>query len=160
MTGTWSDTASTSRTAPAARRSRSPWRIDWQGRGIATLLLAQLAEAAAAEDVRQFTAVVLTSNRKMIGTFRDSGFPVEVRTQPGELKVTFPTSLTEDGRRRFEEREPRPPWPLSSMCCAPVGRHGGRVAATRQHRGGGHGEPGRRRLHGADLRHQPQRHND
>ena len=77
----------------------------WQGRGIATLLLAQLAEAAAAEDVRQFTAVVLTSNRKMIGTFRDSGFPVEVRTRPGELKVTFPTTLTEDGRRRFEERE-------------------------------------------------------
>ena len=77
----------------------------WQGRGIATLLLAQLAEAAAAEDVRQFTAVVLTSNRKMIGAFRDSGFPVEVSTQPGELKVTFPTALTEDGRRRFEERE-------------------------------------------------------
>ena len=77
----------------------------WQGRGIATLLLAQLAEAAAAEGVRQFTAVVLTSNRKMIGTFRDSGFPVEVTTCPGELQVTFPTTLTEDGRRRFEERE-------------------------------------------------------
>jgi acetate---CoA ligase (ADP-forming) len=79
----------------------------WQGRGIATLLLAQLAEAAAAEGVRQFTAVVMTSNRKMIGTFRDSGFPVEVCTQPGELKVTFPTTLSEDGRRRFEERERR-----------------------------------------------------
>ena len=77
----------------------------WQSRGIATLLLAQLAEAAAAEGVRQFTAVVLTTNRKMIGTFRDSGFPVEVRTRPGELSVTFPTTLTEDGRRRFEERE-------------------------------------------------------
>ena len=77
----------------------------WQGRGIATLLLAQLAEAAAGEGVRQFTAVVLTGNRKMIGTFRDSGFPVEVCTQPGELKVTLPTTLTEDGRRRFAERE-------------------------------------------------------
>ena len=77
----------------------------WQGRGIATLLLAQLAEAAAAEDVREFTAVVLTSNRRMIGTFRESGFPVEVCTQPGELKVTFPTSLTASGRRLFEERE-------------------------------------------------------
>ena len=77
----------------------------WQGRGIATLLLAQLAEAAAAEGVRQFTAVVMTGNRKMIGTFRDSGFPVEVCTRPGELQVTFPTTLSEDGRRRFEERE-------------------------------------------------------
>lgn len=77
----------------------------WQGRGIATLLLAQLAEAAAAEGVRQFTAVVDTSNRKMIGTFRDSGFLVEVCTQPGEPRVTLPSSLTEDGRRRFEKRE-------------------------------------------------------
>ena len=78
---------------------------DWQGRGIATVLLAQLAEAAVAEGVHHFTAVVMTSNRKMLGTFRDSGFPVEVVTRPGELKVTFPTSLTEDGRRRFDERE-------------------------------------------------------
>ena len=77
----------------------------WQGRGIATLLLAQLAEAAAADGIREFTAAVLTSNHKMIGTFRDSGFPVEVRTRPGELEVTLPTTLTEDGRRRFEERD-------------------------------------------------------
>src|SRR6185436_5278982 len=34
-----------------------------------------------------------------------SGFPVEVSTRPGELQVTFPTTLSEDGRRRFEERE-------------------------------------------------------
>ncbi len=77
----------------------------WQGRGIATLLLAQLAEAAAAEGVPQFTAVVLANNHKMIDTFRASGFPVEVRTRTGELEVTFPTTLTEDGRRRFEGRE-------------------------------------------------------
>ena len=77
----------------------------WQGRGIATLLLAQLAEAAAAEGISQLTAVVLTSNHKMIGTFRDSGFPVEVRTRPGELEVTIPTVLTEIGWQRFEERE-------------------------------------------------------
>jgi acetate---CoA ligase (ADP-forming) len=77
----------------------------WQGRGIATLLLAQLAEAAAAEGVRQFTAVVMTGNRRMIGTFRDSGFPVEVCTRAGELQVTFPTTLSEDGRRCFEDRE-------------------------------------------------------
>ena len=77
----------------------------WQGRGIATLLLAQLAEAAAAEGIPQFTAVVMTDNHKMIDTFRASGFPVEVRTRTGELEVTFPTTLSEDGRRRFERRE-------------------------------------------------------
>src|SRR4051794_33559416 len=54
---------------------------EWQGRGIATLLLAQLAERAAAEGIPQFTAVVLPSNHRMIETFRDSGFPVEVRAR-------------------------------------------------------------------------------
>ena len=133
----------------------------WQGRGIATLLLAQLAEAAAAEDVREFTAAVLTSNRRMIGTFRESGFPVEVCTQPGELQGHLPDQPDRvrpspvRGARAHGRRGR-----CGARAAPPVGRHGGRVAATRQHRGGGHGEPGRRRLHGADLRRQPQRHND
>ncbi len=48
----------------------------WQGRGIATLLLAQLAEAAAADGVRHFTAAVLARNHRMIRTFRDSLVPI------------------------------------------------------------------------------------
>jgi acetate---CoA ligase (ADP-forming) len=77
----------------------------WQGRGLATTLLAHLAEAAAAEGITEFTAVTLAGNHRMIGVFRDSGFPVEVHARPGELHVRFPTSLTPEGRRRFEERE-------------------------------------------------------
>jgi acetyl coenzyme A synthetase (ADP forming)-like protein len=77
----------------------------WQGQGIATLLLAGLAQMAAGEGIETFTAVVMPDNRKMIDTFRASGFPVEVRSRPGELHLTFPTTLTDDGRRRFEERE-------------------------------------------------------
>ena len=38
-------------------------------------------------------AIVLPENHRMIGVFRDSGFPVEVRTEPGELEVEFPTAL-------------------------------------------------------------------
>ena len=49
--------------------------------------------------------MVLSDNHKMIETFRASGFPVEVRAGAGELEVTLPTALTEDGRQRFEERE-------------------------------------------------------
>ena len=63
---------------------------DWQGRGIATVLLAQLAEAAVAEGVHHFTAVVMTSNRKMLGTFRDSGFPVEVVHPTGRAEGHLP----------------------------------------------------------------------
>jgi hypothetical protein len=124
----------------------------WQGRGIATLLLAQLAEAAAAEGVRHFTAVVLAGNHRMIRTFRDSGFPVEVHTQPGELEVTFPTTLTEDGRRRFEERERTAAVAAVEHVLQPVRRRRRRVAAPRQRRRGGHGQPRRRRLHRPDPR--------
>ena len=50
--------------------------------------------------------MVLANNHKMIDTFRASGFPVEVRTRTGRARrSTFPTTLTEDGRRRFEGRE-------------------------------------------------------
>jgi acyl-CoA synthetase (NDP forming)/GNAT superfamily N-acetyltransferase len=77
----------------------------WQGRGLATMLLAHLADAAADEGVTVFSAITLPGNHRMIGVFRDSGFPVEVRARPGELHIRFPTSLTPEGRRRFEARE-------------------------------------------------------
>ena len=77
----------------------------WQGRGLATTLLAHLADAAVDEGIAVFSAIVLADNHRMIGVFRDSGFPVEVRSRPGELHVRFPTSLTSEGKRRFERRE-------------------------------------------------------
>jgi acetate---CoA ligase (ADP-forming) len=77
----------------------------WQGRGLATTLLAHLADAAADEGIAVFSAITLAGNHRMIGVFRDSGFPVEVTAEPGELHIRFPTSLTPEGRRRFEARE-------------------------------------------------------
>ena len=77
----------------------------WQGRGLATTLLAHLAGAAAEEGITVFVAITLPANHRMIGVFRDSGFPVEVAARPGELQIRFPTSLTPEGRRRFEARE-------------------------------------------------------
>jgi len=41
----------------------------------------------------------------MIQVFRESGFPVEVKHNAGELTVTFPTSLTEEALQRFDRRE-------------------------------------------------------
>jgi acyl-CoA synthetase (NDP forming)/GNAT superfamily N-acetyltransferase len=78
---------------------------DWQSHGIATILLAHLADAAAAEGIDTFTATVLPGNHRMIGVFRDSGFPVQVGAGAAEIELAFPTSLTPEGRRRFEERE-------------------------------------------------------
>jgi acyl-CoA synthetase (NDP forming)/RimJ/RimL family protein N-acetyltransferase len=78
---------------------------DWQGRGVATVLLAHLSELATAAGVRTFVATVLPENRRMIGVFRDSGFAVEVRATPGELQVELPAELGESARLRFEERD-------------------------------------------------------
>ena len=78
---------------------------DYQGRGLGTLLLGQLAEAATANGISQFRAVVLPSNYHMLKVFRDSGFPIEMRSEPNEIHVEFPTSLTPDAIEKFERRE-------------------------------------------------------
>src|SRR6188472_3571447 len=78
---------------------------DWQGRGLATLLLAHLAAEARTRGIETFTATVLPDNHKMIAVFRESGFPVVVSTGPGELGVTMPTETDGEAHRRFEQRD-------------------------------------------------------
>jgi acetate---CoA ligase (ADP-forming) len=77
----------------------------WQEHGIATILLAHLADAAASAGIHTFRASVLVSNHRMIGVFRDSGYPVQLRSRADEITVFVPTSLTPEGRERFAERE-------------------------------------------------------
>ncbi len=77
----------------------------WQGKGISTVLLAHLAEVAGRHGISTFTAQVLPHNHRMIKVFRESGFPVEMRSTPDAIAVEFPTSLSIDAVRRFEERE-------------------------------------------------------
>jgi len=77
----------------------------WHGHGIATVLLAHLAHAAAGEGIETFSANVLSENRRMLGVFHDSGFPVVARRSEGEIDLEFPTSLSRAARERFEERQ-------------------------------------------------------
>ena len=77
----------------------------WQGHGIATVLLAHLAEIAAAAGVATFVADVLPGNHKMIAVFRESGFAVDVRTTIDAVRVEFPTSLSSAAAARFQDRE-------------------------------------------------------
>jgi acetyl coenzyme A synthetase (ADP forming)-like protein len=77
----------------------------WQQRGIATIMLAHVAAAAEQHEIAMFTAEVMPSNHRMIQVFRDSGFPVDVRAKDGVIEVDLPTSLSEEARRRFDERE-------------------------------------------------------
>lgn len=75
------------------------------GLGIGTILLAHLAEAAERDGIRTFTATVHPSNHRMARVLRDSGFPVEVTTRPGELHFELPASLDAGAAERFDDRD-------------------------------------------------------
>ena len=45
------------------------------------------------------------SNYRMIQVFRESGFPVKLRSAPEALEIELPTSLSAGALERFEERE-------------------------------------------------------
>ncbi len=77
----------------------------WHGHGIATILLAHLAAIAELHGITTFTAEVLPHNHKMIEVFRESGFPVDMRSTPDAIAIELPTSLSDQARERFEERE-------------------------------------------------------
>jgi acetate---CoA ligase (ADP-forming) len=78
---------------------------DYRGRGLATILLGHLAEIAAAQGIRVFEAETLPNNYRMLGVFRQSGFPVAVRSGMGEIRLSFPTALDEATVEQFERRE-------------------------------------------------------
>lgn len=78
---------------------------EWQGRGISTVLLAHLAQMAERQGISTFTAEVLPSNHRMIKVFRESGFPVEMRSTPDAIAIELPTSLSAEAAQRFDERE-------------------------------------------------------
>jgi acetyl coenzyme A synthetase (ADP forming)-like protein len=78
---------------------------EFQGRGLGTILLGQLAQVAAANGIEVFEADVVAANHAMLHVFRASGFPIEVSANAGQLHVVFPTSFTDEARKQFEYRE-------------------------------------------------------
>jgi acetate---CoA ligase (ADP-forming) len=76
-----------------------------QGKGLGTILLGQLAQAADELGVQVLEAEVLSDNYQMIRVFRDCGYPVKTHTLPGVLLVEFPTSMSPEALDRFERRE-------------------------------------------------------
>ena len=76
-----------------------------RGRGLATLLMAQLAARAREQGIETFVAEVLPDNRRMLEVFRESGFPMQVRRAPDELRIELTTALTREALERYEDRE-------------------------------------------------------
>jgi acetate---CoA ligase (ADP-forming) len=77
----------------------------YQGHGLGTILLGQLAEAAAAASLDVLEAMVLPENHRMLQMLRESGFPVQTRSEPGEVHAELPTKISPEGVRHFEDRE-------------------------------------------------------
>ena len=78
---------------------------DYQGRGVGTRLLEQLAARAAEVGIERFVAEVLPENRSMLGVFEGVGFQLSRKLEGGEVEVQFPIASTETYRERVEERD-------------------------------------------------------
>ena len=77
----------------------------YQGRGLGTILLGQLGEAAAAAGIEVLEAIVMPENHHMLKLLRESGFPISVRSEPGEIHADLPAAISAEGLRQFEDRD-------------------------------------------------------
>jgi acyl-CoA synthetase (NDP forming)/RimJ/RimL family protein N-acetyltransferase len=77
---------------------------DHHGRGMATVLLEYLAEAAREAGISGFTASVLPQNRKMLGVFTQAGFTASSRFEEGVIEVTLDIEPTPEALAAIEER--------------------------------------------------------
>ena len=83
--------------APRPRRSAEvafTTEEDYQGRGIARLLLRHLVRIARENGVSRLEADVLAGNQLMLAVFRRSGLPMQQRSDGGAIHVTL--SLVEE----------------------------------------------------------------
>lgn len=67
-------------------------RDDWQGKGVGTLLMRRIREAAVARGIRGFQADVLATNKPMLDVFHESGLSVSATLQGSayHLEMLFP----------------------------------------------------------------------
>jgi GNAT superfamily N-acetyltransferase len=80
----------------------------YQGKGVATILLIDLARFARQQGIRTFRAMVLRANLAMLEVFRGSGFPLAIEYRPDQVVVTL--SIRDEPHPTFE---PPPPLPSS-----------------------------------------------
>jgi acetyl coenzyme A synthetase (ADP forming)-like protein len=76
----------------------------FQGRGIGTRLLEQLARLAWTERVRTFDAYVLHENRKMMDVFLESGYRVSRRLEGNVIHVELSLERTFDSDEKAAQR--------------------------------------------------------
>ena len=91
-----------------ARTEADVWFLvddDEKGRGLATILLEYLAEAARRNGLTGLTAQVLPSNQRMLGVFRSVGFETTSAFEDGVIEVRLGIDPTPETLARIAERE-------------------------------------------------------
>ncbi|GGQ57202.1 bifunctional acetate--CoA ligase family protein/GNAT family N-acetyltransferase [Couchioplanes azureus] len=78
-----------------------------QGRGIGSVLLEHLADAAQENGISRFVAEVLPENGGMLRVFSDFGYQVQRQYADGVVHLSFPIAPTEKSREVQESREQR-----------------------------------------------------
>ena len=78
-----------------------------QGRGIATVLLEYLAEAARRTGITAFTASVLPSNRRMVAVFRNAGFTAASHFGDGVIEFRLDLQPTPEAEGAIAARAQR-----------------------------------------------------
>jgi acetyl coenzyme A synthetase (ADP forming)-like protein len=98
--------AAASYTATARGAAEVAFAVDeaFQGKGLATLLLEQLAAAAAAHGLQRFHATTLTDNTAMLDVFRESGFQAGSALVGSEVDVSLTLSPSAEGVAAAERR--------------------------------------------------------
>jgi acetate---CoA ligase (ADP-forming) len=77
----------------------------FQGKGIATRLLEQLAELAGEAGIERFVAEVLSENVAMLSVFTEAGYDVSRQLDGGTVEVAFPIAPTQRYRERVDRRD-------------------------------------------------------
>jgi acetyl coenzyme A synthetase (ADP forming)-like protein len=77
----------------------------YQKKGLGTILLGQLTQAALAAGITEIEAHVAPENAPMLQVLHELGFPTVLKSEPGFIHVTFPASLLPEALARFEQRE-------------------------------------------------------
>jgi acetyl coenzyme A synthetase (ADP forming)-like protein len=77
----------------------------FQGKGIGTRLLEQLAELAGDAGIGRFVAEVLSENVAMLSVFAEAGFHVSRQVDGGTVEVSFPIAPTQHYRETVDRRD-------------------------------------------------------
>jgi RimJ/RimL family protein N-acetyltransferase len=69
----------------------------WQGHGIATALLHELAAYARRQGIERFVALTMGTNVRMLAVLRHSGYPCQMRYDGGDILATLDISAPPTG---------------------------------------------------------------